>query len=159
VTLSLTRMLRAGSAGAALGHWQLWALLVLGTTGLLLSASAFQAGALAASLPIMDTVEPATGVLIGTLVFGEQLAASPAGVAVQLMGAVAALAGIALLGRYASAAEAAVPRGPGDPGPRARGPADLRRGPAQAPAHEGRASASCDRSRRPAVRGRGQVAR
>jgi drug/metabolite transporter (DMT)-like permease len=160
VTLSFTRMLRPGSAGAALGHWQPWALLALGTTGLLLAASAFQAGALAASLPIMDTVEPATGVLIGTLVFGEQLAASPAGVAAQLMGGVAALAGIALLGRYASAAEAATPREPGVSGPpRDRGPTDLRRGPAQVAAHEGGASASCDRSRRPAVRGRGQVAR
>jgi hypothetical protein len=54
-----------------------WALLALGPAGLLLSASAFQAGALAASLPIMDTVEPTSGVLIGTLVFGEQLAAIP----------------------------------------------------------------------------------
>jgi drug/metabolite transporter (DMT)-like permease len=160
VTLSLTRMLRAGSAGAALGHWQLWALLALGTIGLLLSASAFQAGALAASLPIMDTVEPATGVLIGTLVFGEHLAASPAGVAAQLMGAVAAAAGIALLGRYASAAEAAAPRAPDDSGPpRDRGPADLPGGQAQAAVRGGWANASRDRSRQPVVPGRGQVAR
>jgi drug/metabolite transporter (DMT)-like permease len=101
VTLSLTRLLRTGGAGTALAHWQPWALLALGTTGLLLSASAFQAGALAATLPIMDTVEPAAGVLLGTLLFGERLAASPAGMAVQLAGAAAAVAGIALLGRYA----------------------------------------------------------
>jgi hypothetical protein len=66
-----------------------------------LSANAFQAGALAASLPVMDTVEPACGVLLGTLLFGERLAASPAGIAVQLAGAAAAIAGITLLGRYA----------------------------------------------------------
>ena len=101
VTLSLTRLLRAAGPGAALAHWQPWALLVLGTAGLLLSASAFQAGALAASLPVMDTVEPVSGVLLGTLLFGERLAASPAGITVQLAGAVAAIAGITLLGRCA----------------------------------------------------------
>jgi len=100
VTLSLTRLARAAGPGAALGHWQPWALLALGTAGLLLSASAFQAGALAASLPVMDTVEPACGVLLGTLLFGERLAGSPAGIAVQLAGAAAAVAGITVLGRY-----------------------------------------------------------
>jgi hypothetical protein len=65
------------------------------------AANAFQAGKLAASLPVIDTVEPASGVLFGTLLFGEQLAASPAGIAVQLAGAAAAIGGITLLGRYA----------------------------------------------------------
>jgi len=101
VTLSLTRLVRAVGAGAALAHWQPWGLVALGLAGLLLSANAFQAGALAASLPVMDTVEPACGVLLGTLLFGERLAASPAGIAVQLAGAAAAIAGITLLGRYA----------------------------------------------------------
>lgn len=101
VTLSLTRLLRAAGPGAALAYWQPWALLVLGTAGLLLSASAFQAGSLAASLPVMDTVEPVSGVLLGTLLFGERLAASPAGITMQLTGAAAAIAGITLLGRYA----------------------------------------------------------
>jgi len=101
VTLSLTRLVRAVGPGAALGHWQPWALLALGLAGLLLSANAFQAGALAASLPVMDTVEPVCGVLLGTLLFGERLATSPAGIAVQLTGAVSAIAGITVLGRYA----------------------------------------------------------
>ncbi len=74
LTLSLTRLLREGH-GSIFWHWQLWALLALGIAGLLLSASAFQAGALSVSLPIMDTVEPLSGVLIGTLAFGERLAA------------------------------------------------------------------------------------
>jgi len=102
VTLSLTRLLRGAGPGAALAHWQPGALLVLGTAGLLLSASAFQAGSLAASLPVMDTVEPVSGVLFGTLLFGERLAASPAGITMQLTGAAAAIAGITLLGRYAT---------------------------------------------------------
>ena len=101
VTLSLSRLVRAVGPGGALAHWQPWALLALGLAGLLLSANAFQAGALAASLPVMDTVEPVCGVLLGTLLFGERLAASPAGVGVQLAGAAAATAGITVLGRYA----------------------------------------------------------
>jgi drug/metabolite transporter (DMT)-like permease len=101
VTLSLTRLVRAVGPGGALAHWQPWTLLVLGLAGLLLSANAFQGGALAASLPVMDTVEPACAVLLGTMLFGERLAASPGGLAVQLAGAAAAIAGITLLGRYA----------------------------------------------------------
>src|SRR6516165_11676489 len=101
VTLSLSRLVRAIGPGGALAHWQPWALLALGLAGLLLSANAFQAGALAASLPVMDTVEPVCGVLLGTLLFGERLATSPAGIAVQLAGAVSAIAGITVLGRYA----------------------------------------------------------
>src|SRR5438046_938793 len=58
VTLSLSRLVRAVGPGGTLAHWQPWALLALGLAGLLLSANAFQAGALAASLPVMDTVEP-----------------------------------------------------------------------------------------------------
>jgi len=105
LTLSLTRLLREGQA-SVFAQWQLWALLALGVAGLLLSASAFQAGALSASLPIMDTVEPLSAVLIGTLLFGERLAASPAGLAAQLAGAAAAVAGIIVLGRSPLAARA-----------------------------------------------------
>lgn len=76
MTLSWTRLLRYSGLASILGHWQPWALLSLGTAGLLLSANAYQAGTLASSLPIMDTIEPVSGVLIGTMLFGERLAAS-----------------------------------------------------------------------------------
>src|SRR5262249_56331964 len=79
VTLSLTRLVRAVGPGGALAHWQPWVLVMLGMAGLLLSANAFQAGGLATSLPVMDTGEPAGGGLLGAPVFGEHLAASPAG--------------------------------------------------------------------------------
>jgi hypothetical protein len=47
----------------------------------------------------MDTIEPVSGMLIGTMVFGERLAASPAGLALQLGTAAIAVSGIILLGR------------------------------------------------------------
>ncbi len=139
-TLSLTRLLRATGPGATLAHWEPWALLALGTAGLLLSASAFQAGPLAASLPVMDTVEPVCGVLLGTLLFGERLAGSPAGLAVQLAGAAAAIAGITLLGRYPGTPELrkAAKQAGAAAGPPVRAAAS-RREPA---AMEGRAHAS-----------------
>jgi drug/metabolite transporter (DMT)-like permease len=104
VTLSLTRLVRAEGLWSALMHWQPWALAGLGLAGLALTMGAFQAGALGASLPVIDTVEPVSGVLIGTFVFAEPLAATPAGLGLQAAGALAAVAGIALLGSAASAA-------------------------------------------------------
>ena len=98
VTLSMTRLVRAEGLWPALVHWQPWALAGLGLSGLALTMGAFQAGALGASLPVIDTVEPVAGVLIGTVVFGEHLAVGPAGLAVQAAGAAAAVAGIVLLG-------------------------------------------------------------
>jgi len=99
VTLSFSRQLRFGGLGTILAHWQPWVLIVLGIAGVLLSASAYQAGALRTSLPIMDTLEPVSAVLIGTAVFGERLASSPGGLAVQLCAAATAVAGIVVLGR------------------------------------------------------------
>jgi drug/metabolite transporter (DMT)-like permease len=109
VTLSLTRLVRAEGLWRALAHWQPWALAGLGLAGLALTMGAFQAGALGASLPVIDTVEPVSGVLIGTFVFGEHLAATPAGLGLQAVAAAAAVTGIALLGLAA-------------PGPRSAGP-------------------------------------
>lgn len=99
LTLSVTRLLGTVRIGHVLGHWQLWALVALGTIGLVLSSSAFQVGTLSASLPVLDTAEPVSSVLLGTLVFGEHLAGSPAGLSLQLAGSAAAVAGIIVLGR------------------------------------------------------------
>jgi drug/metabolite transporter (DMT)-like permease len=110
VTLSFSRLLRSGGLASILGHWQPWALLGLGIAGVLLSASAYQAGALRTSLPIMDTLEPVSAVLIGTAVFGERLAGSPGGLALQLCAGATAVAGIVVLGR--SPLSAPAPAGP-----------------------------------------------
>lgn len=80
-------------------HWELYALIVVGVVGLTLSQSAYQAGPLAVSLPVIDTVEPIGAVVIGVTVFGEQLASSTWASAVQALGAATAVAGIVLLDR------------------------------------------------------------
>lgn len=83
---------------AALGHWEPYALIAVGGTGLLLVQSSYNAGSLAISLPVIDTAEPVGSVLMGALVFAEPLASGWA-LAVQVMAAVLAIAGIVILSR------------------------------------------------------------
>ncbi len=81
---------------AALHHWEPYALIAVGGTGLFLAQSAFQAGSLAISLPVIDTLEPIGAVLIGSALFREPLATSWA-LLVQVFGAILATAGIVIL--------------------------------------------------------------
>jgi drug/metabolite transporter (DMT)-like permease len=98
VTASLMRSLRHDGMTSLLAHWQPWALVTLGIAGIALSTGAFQASTLSASLPIIDTVEPVSAVVIGAFLFNERLAASPGGLLVQLAAAGVAVAGIVMLG-------------------------------------------------------------
>lgn len=98
VTANFARSLRQDGLGSVFTHWEPWVLIWLGITGLLLSTGAFQASALSSSLPIIDTVEPVSGVLIGAVIFDERLATSFSGLVVQFCAAGVAVAGIALLG-------------------------------------------------------------
>jgi drug/metabolite transporter (DMT)-like permease len=101
LTLNVTRFAGTHTFGELAGHWHCWTLATAGAVGVLLSVSTQKAGPLAASLPVIDTVEPVSAVLIGTLVFGEYLASSPAGLALQLAGAATAVSGVITLGRSA----------------------------------------------------------
>lgn len=97
---------------ATLLRWEPYALLAAGTLGTLLSQSAFRAGALSVSLPVIDTLEPASAVVIGAFVFGERLAASPGQLAAQVAGGAVAAAGIAALSRSSVAAAEVTPGAP-----------------------------------------------
>ena len=76
----------------------------------MLSTGAFQASTLSSSLPIIDTVEPVSGVVIGAFLFDERLAGSPGGLLVQLAAAGVAVAGIVMLGPALAAAAAPADR-------------------------------------------------
>lgn len=56
-----------------LTSWQLYAVVVLGGTGLLMNQLAFQAGPLTASLPAIATVDPLLSIVIGVVVYDEQV--------------------------------------------------------------------------------------
>jgi hypothetical protein len=96
--------LLADQGFATMLRWEPYALLAAGALGTLLDQSAFRAGALSVSLPVIDTLEPVSAVVIGAFVFGERLAASPGQLAAQLAGGAAAAAGIAALSRSSVAA-------------------------------------------------------
>ncbi|MFD1661736.1 DMT family transporter [Streptomyces caeni] len=98
LTKSAAGLFRVDGFGA-FSRWEPYSLIVVGAVGLVLSQSAYQAGSLAISLPIIDTLEPIGAVAIGIAVFGEQLASSVWALTVQALGAAMAVAGIALLGR------------------------------------------------------------
>ena len=80
-------------------QWEPYALAATGVVSALFGQSAFGAGALSLSLPVIDTLEPVCAVVIGATVFGERLASSPVQLGFQLAGGVAAVAGIWVLSR------------------------------------------------------------
>ncbi|WP_171109874.1 MULTISPECIES: DMT family transporter [unclassified Streptomyces] len=98
LTKSTAGRFRADGLGA-LSHWEPYSVALVGLMALILSQSAYQAGSLAISLPLIDTMEPMAAVLIGVAVFGEQLASSTWALAVQALGAATAVLGIVLLDR------------------------------------------------------------
>jgi drug/metabolite transporter (DMT)-like permease len=57
----------------ALGHWEPYALVVLGALGFVVNQRAFQAGSLTASLPTLTVVEPIVASLIGITMLHETL--------------------------------------------------------------------------------------
>lgn len=84
---------------ATLVSWEPYALAATGVVSALFGQSAFGAGALSLSLPVIDTLEPVCAVVIGATVFGERLASSPVQLGFQLAGGAAAVAGIWMLSR------------------------------------------------------------
>ncbi len=62
-----------GDVYPILGHWQLYALLLASAVGLVLNQSAFQAGHVAASLPVISVTNPVLSSAMGILLFGEHL--------------------------------------------------------------------------------------
>lgn len=96
LTKSTTGRIRADGV-SVLRHWEPYAMIGVGITALVLSQSSFQAGSLAISLPIIDTLEPIGAVLLGVAVFDERLAGSPVAVLTQTVAAGVAVLGIVLL--------------------------------------------------------------
>jgi hypothetical protein len=96
VTKSSVGLLMTRGAGL-LATWEPYTLMAVGILGGLFGQSAFNAGPLSLSLPVIDTVEPIFSVILGGVVFQEQLARSPGLLALQLAGGAIAAAGIAVL--------------------------------------------------------------
>lgn len=98
LTKSSTWLLGHGAV-AFFTAWQPYAMAVVAVLGAIVQQSAFQAGPLPASVPVMDAMEPAVAVLIGVFAFGEHVGTSPAALAFEALGIAALLAGIVTLDR------------------------------------------------------------
>ncbi|HEX5116878.1 MAG TPA: DMT family transporter [Pseudonocardiaceae bacterium] len=68
---------------ALLASWQPYALVVVGLSGVVFSQLAFRSGPLSASLPVVATVNPVLGVLVGAFVYDENVRATGPALAVE----------------------------------------------------------------------------
>lgn len=76
VTKSMTNLLAAGW-GALFGSWQLYVLAALGLGSFLIMQSAFQVGPFAASQSTLILVNPFVSIVIGHVLYGENLRGGP----------------------------------------------------------------------------------
>ena len=100
LTVALTKSvasLVAHHTIGALTHWETYALAGVGALSVVLAQSAFQAGDLKESLPALTLVPPVVGLPVGWYLFGEHLHASPLALAVAVLAALAAVAGVVAL--------------------------------------------------------------
>jgi drug/metabolite transporter (DMT)-like permease len=113
VTAALTKVCahQLGSGPVRLlTHWEAYALVVFGLLGMLLAQSAFQAGSLDASLPMLTVVDPVVSIAIGAFALGEGLEIGLLPTFLEVTGLVAMSVGVFLLAR-AEAVAAQAPQG------------------------------------------------
>lgn len=81
-------------------HWQPYAILGIGLTGMLLVQSAFETAPLRMSLPSLTAAQPLAGIACGVGFLGDRLRVSAGALAWEAAGLAAVVAGIVLLGRH-----------------------------------------------------------
>jgi hypothetical protein len=92
----------AGAEGipALMVHWQPYAVLAIGVTGLVLVQSAFETAPLRMSLPALTAAQPLAGIACGVGFLGDRVRLTPGALAWQAAGLAAITLGIVLLGRH-----------------------------------------------------------
>ncbi|MFJ6215412.1 DMT family transporter [Streptomyces sp. NPDC092296] len=105
--------------------WEPYAIVAVAVTGLLLVQSAFEVGPLRMSLPALTAAEPLAGIACGIGFLGDRLRVTPAALAGQVIGLIAVVTGVFVLGRHPTMPTGSGGRGAagGRPG---RGRAELR---------------------------------
>jgi drug/metabolite transporter (DMT)-like permease len=89
----------AHQVSGVLTTWSSYCLLVVALAGLWLMQSAFNAAPLHASLPAITAGEPACGIVLGIIVFGDPMHFSPGLIALQAGGFAALVMGVILVAR------------------------------------------------------------
>jgi len=84
--------------GNVFSSWELYAMAASGAVSLVVAQSTFAAGPLAISQPAIEISDPLVSGLIGILLFGDMISTSAPALTLEVIGALAAVAGIVLLG-------------------------------------------------------------
>ena len=82
-------------------HWPLYALVVTGILGAVLTQAAFNAGPLSASQPALLIVDPLASIILGVLIFGEQLDGTVPALVGALFAILVMCVGVVLMSRWA----------------------------------------------------------
>jgi drug/metabolite transporter (DMT)-like permease len=96
LTKSVAHLLGIG-VGHLLSSWEPYVLVVAGVGGMLLAQSAFQAGPLDASLPVLTVVDPVVSITIGALAFGEGIRTGKVSSVLEIAGLAAMTCGVFIL--------------------------------------------------------------
>lgn len=105
LTRQTVHVMDAHSFIALLTTWPGYSLIGANLVGLWLMQSAFNSAPLHASLPGISAAEPAAGIVLGIIVFGDEIQVSPGMIAVQIIGVVALVAGVILVARAPALAD------------------------------------------------------
>lgn len=95
--LSATVALMSRGIVALFTAWQPYALVPVTAVGVLLVQSAYQAGPLASSMPVIDASEPSIAIVLGVALFGERIATGVWNLTGTAIGLALFFAGIVLL--------------------------------------------------------------
>jgi drug/metabolite transporter (DMT)-like permease len=99
LTRRTIQVLDAHQLLGVLTTWSGYCLLAVGLTGLWLMESAFNSAPLHASLPAITAGEPACGIVLGIVIFGDPMHISPGLIALQAGGFAALVGGVILVAR------------------------------------------------------------
>lgn len=98
LTKAVAHLLSRGLMHVLIG-WQTYALVGVGLASLVVAQSAFQAGPLRASLPILTVLDPVVSIVIGALAFGEGISGAGPDRALEVLGLVLLAVSVAVLTR------------------------------------------------------------
>jgi hypothetical protein len=98
-TKSAAHLLLDHGVIAAITSWEAYGLVIAGVLGMLLAQSAFQAGPLDASLPVLTVTDPIVSIVIGAAVLGEGIRTGFGAVSVELAGLALMTVGVFVLSR------------------------------------------------------------
>lgn len=102
VTAALTKAaahLLAGGVLELFESWEVYVLVAAGLVGMLMAQSAFQAGDLDASLPVLTVVDPVVSIMIGAFVFGEGVRSGPVSTSIEIVGLILMSVGVFALSK------------------------------------------------------------